>query len=607
MEAPLPRPSPSTEIPLTFEQDPSRSSRPSIEQYGRPNKIWQDQPPGLAPSLGGRHEPGPMSHEEPRGSLRWDDRVRRLHERLPFISPVQSSTERSVAAPNHHVAVDQGILAEDDNVDQPVDRAQAHGAGSMGSTSGKYWSINDGHHFSGRANDGQVEKNVTATMSNNTESNARSRKASHSLGLFKENAAAQEKTKRQSRSSDRLPTGGAPLRRKDTVEGATLSEGAERPKPASRPSKDDAVPERPLSDLRSPTASSHTSEKGGRPWEAEKSLPEPAIREVSKKVVDSLSPSDHRSSSMPETPRLSSLGRTQVIETEEPAVDDLQTRSLDETYPQQRIGSRLGQGVSSSRSNSTDLVQPLEASVPITDISSRPLETEDDPHGPSVSHQDADAEAVDEGEDDSSDKDEISSALYFPHHTTPMQVMEEVSSCDDAVGESAHDNQLLPGSNLADGKQSFAGLTHSATLPEDVLWASKEGPHHHTSYVSEPDSVASESEYESYDDAVGLRKAARSSSPDNVDLTPTATPRSHVSILPHRPSKAETLAALGAVELKPYNHQVGGHTTVFRFSRRAVCKSLSNRENEFYETIERRHPELLGFLPRFVILPAVPP
>ncbi|KAH7320809.1 hypothetical protein B0I35DRAFT_407848 [Stachybotrys elegans] len=55
-----------------------------------------------------------------------------------------------------------------------------------------------------------------------------------------------------------------------------------------------------------------------------------------------------------------------------------------------------------------------------------------------------------------------------------------------------------------------------------------------------------------------------------------------------------------AIELIPYKHQVGGHTTLWRFSRRAVCKQLNNRENEFYETIERYHRELLPFLPRYI-------
>jgi hypothetical protein len=57
---------------------------------------------------------------------------------------------------------------------------------------------------------------------------------------------------------------------------------------------------------------------------------------------------------------------------------------------------------------------------------------------------------------------------------------------------------------------------------------------------------------------------------------------------------------LEAIELIPYKHQVGGHTTLWRFSRRAVCKQLNNRENEFYEKIEKYHRDLLAFLPRYV-------
>ncbi|CAJ2511717.1 Uu.00g073420.m01.CDS01 [Anthostomella pinea] len=57
---------------------------------------------------------------------------------------------------------------------------------------------------------------------------------------------------------------------------------------------------------------------------------------------------------------------------------------------------------------------------------------------------------------------------------------------------------------------------------------------------------------------------------------------------------------LEAIELIPYKHQVGGHTTIWRFSKRAVCKQLNNRENEFYENIERYHRDLLPFLPRYI-------
>ncbi|QSL65138.1 hypothetical protein MERGE_002443 [Pneumocystis wakefieldiae] len=56
----------------------------------------------------------------------------------------------------------------------------------------------------------------------------------------------------------------------------------------------------------------------------------------------------------------------------------------------------------------------------------------------------------------------------------------------------------------------------------------------------------------------------------------------------------------GFVELKPYKHQVGGHHTLFRFSKRAVCKPLVKRENEFYEAVEHLHQDLLAFMPRYM-------
>lgn len=55
-----------------------------------------------------------------------------------------------------------------------------------------------------------------------------------------------------------------------------------------------------------------------------------------------------------------------------------------------------------------------------------------------------------------------------------------------------------------------------------------------------------------------------------------------------------------AVELKPFTNKVGGHTAIFRFSERAVCKALVNRENRWYENIEQQHKDLLQFMPRYI-------
>ncbi|CCK71553.1 inositol polyphosphate kinase KCS1 KNAG_0H01400 [Huiozyma naganishii CBS 8797] len=55
-----------------------------------------------------------------------------------------------------------------------------------------------------------------------------------------------------------------------------------------------------------------------------------------------------------------------------------------------------------------------------------------------------------------------------------------------------------------------------------------------------------------------------------------------------------------AVELKPFTNKVGGHTAIFRFSKRAVCKTLVNRENKWYETMELTNNNLLRFMPKYI-------
>ncbi|CAI4217375.1 unnamed protein product [Parascedosporium putredinis] len=110
--------------------------------------------------------------------------------------------------------------------------------------------------------------------------------------------------------------------------------------------------------------------------------------------------------------------------------------------------------------------------------------------------------------------------------------------------------------------------------------------------------------------------------PEPEDSTPPPTPPTQKASLNHRHGKTSTERGtsllsdgpmaidepehvaprdpLEAIELIPYKHQVGGHTTIWRFSKRAVCKQLNNRENEFYETVERYHRDLLSFLPRYI-------
>ncbi|KDQ20593.1 hypothetical protein BOTBODRAFT_169329 [Botryobasidium botryosum FD-172 SS1] len=57
---------------------------------------------------------------------------------------------------------------------------------------------------------------------------------------------------------------------------------------------------------------------------------------------------------------------------------------------------------------------------------------------------------------------------------------------------------------------------------------------------------------------------------------------------------------LPPVPLRPFKNQVGGHSAIYKFTKRAVCKPLVSRENLFYEAVERQAPPLLGFIPRYL-------
>ncbi|OXB38542.1 hypothetical protein LQV05_002645 [Cryptococcus neoformans] len=54
------------------------------------------------------------------------------------------------------------------------------------------------------------------------------------------------------------------------------------------------------------------------------------------------------------------------------------------------------------------------------------------------------------------------------------------------------------------------------------------------------------------------------------------------------------------VPLQPFSHAVGGHSSIYKFTRRAVCKPLVSHENLFYEEVERLAPALLAFIPRYL-------
>jgi inositol-hexakisphosphate kinase len=208
------------------------------------------------------------------------------------------------------------------------------------------------------------------------------------------------------------------------------------------------------------------------------------------------------------------------------------------------------------------------------------------------------------------ENEQISSAVYFPHERTVPEGVETLEQYPDGphdvqpvqltVPEKGHNLMLVPQERHSPEKEishvdiSLRSKNESKILYGDIHSPRENMPEKPLSTISELSYDSShESEPPSADES-GWSATEDGHHTDEGE-TPTATPRQRPRLLSHpKPSPAP----LGAVELKPYRHQVGGHTTVFRFSRRAVCKQLNNRENEFYERIEQRHPDMLVFLPK---------
>jgi hypothetical protein len=217
-------------------------------------------------------------------------------------------------------------------------------------------------------------------------------------------------------------------------------------------------------------------------------------------------------------------------------------------------------------------------------------------------------------DEEESEREQISSALYFPHrHRSPEQLSPEQEI---RKAEIEGDRRRRP-TIVSAGKVPKGWETEEIVqTPEEVeisLQSQDENQYLHgdlqpSARLSEDEfqkpltsptgaASVSESDYESLAESSHSYRGYESSATDDLGTTPTAPSFKRAESKPHR-AATQPPAPIGAVELKPYDHQVGGHTTVYRFSRRAVCKQLNNRENEFYETVERNHPELLDFLPR---------
>ncbi|KAK7414653.1 inositol polyphosphate kinase kcs1 [Neonectria punicea] len=404
----------------------------------------------------------------------------------------------------------------------------------------KIWSIGSGE---GDGEDGLVEKSVTEAMAG-VEPSTRSRKSSYSLRFFKEGLPAEDKVRRK---DSRHAT-------KDKLT-PTMEEVSE---PRPRDAKDQTAARQPTttqsrSESRTPLQPSNAqntpSFTAGEPPVLSTSPDEDyftfAISSSAEDKEKSSSwaaqiprsqPTDHTDATPMGTPR--QVGPTPAVE----ADADLHTEVVD---------ARRESGDSSS-----------------TEVAG--------------SHDDGDA--------DESGEEKISSAVFLPH--------QELRESCVPVGETPQERAAAraSGSRTLSQTKQHPWLV-KADEPEPEIQEKDEHPYG-LSRLPSRESLASRR-----GDLVVERPEE---CPPIVDeevktIVPPMLPQpvnqyeDHVHEHQHHVPEP-----LEAIELIPYKHQVGGHTTLWRFSRRAVCKQLNNRENEFYETIESYHRDLLPFLPRYI-------
>jgi inositol-hexakisphosphate kinase len=454
-------------------------------------------------------------------------------------------------------------------------------------TAEKTWSIGaqDGDDTQG----GQVEKSITDALAGIEPSN-RSRKSSHSLRFFKEGLPEDRSRKRDSmnrgRSNDgssfnnlwkqdatgKTPTGGELHSRKpnqipisaghSTERGSPVHSPLEHERPKSRHNLDPAInPTEGLAPAEGYFDPSHIIETVSN--EQLKSMPAQLLAEIRK----------HHNLT-PGAPKYSSFsGSIPVTESE-----------------------RTKPGLKSEEGKDN-----VKDSAP-----SRKDIGDDDGGDLSL------VKTLDEGDD--SGEEQVSSAVFLPHQTPHESPEGGRDGTESASRIGWNEQQQMENSQWLEEHVVLSRDVDEKYLAPDVKprTLSSSTPTKQPGTFSEDEIRSSGSQFLSDFDRDSHDEAASSTLgeeevglTDASDTTPTGSPKTrrrlskdykqHIHDHQQKPKEP-----LDAIELIPYRHQVGGHTTMWRFSKRAVCKQLNNRENQFYETVERYHPQLLRFLPRYV-------
>jgi hypothetical protein len=413
-----------------------------------------------------------------------------------------------------------------------------------------------------------VDKNIEATLPkfNQPVTSSRSRKSSQYLGLFKEKDVAEEKQKRHQRA-------------KENVEVVKEHDGTDQTSLSFTDNVDQQFYAEPEPLTPSTTTGTYQALSHGGP-RAIKELP---VRLPRSNTETFLEAERTKTSPVPIQKVPQSLSSRLVEEMK-------QRHDIELSSDSERL---LSRSFSSKRVH----VPSPKVRTPVEEYTEYiPRRESDESAGKSPLSD----------EDEGSDHEQISKALYYPHRQiiSDEEALDSPREVIDRVLEDANipDGPLTPRSE----QKLIEATERAANEVELSLETADETEHFHgqlTAQVANANTDEgytslqdiSSSEYETADET-SRSNFYDSSSSDEAGSTPKASPKL-ISTRKHHHQPTP----LGAVELTPYDHQVGGHSTVYRFSRRAICKQLNNRENIFYETVEREHPELVTFMPRYAL------
>jgi len=451
----------------------------------------------------------------------------------------------------------------------------------------KAWSICEQGDDDGEG--GRVEKSITQAMAG-VEPNNRSRKASHSLGFFKEGLPEDRSKKREHKRKGRSKEGSSPTKGSGALENGKQRLGH------------DTHTRDSIQDFHKPDLAADGGTLLPPLLEEEDYSSKPLSKQMRFDSASNQSPglvADDGSLDRPGNP------------------ETAPKEQIRRMPPQLLAGIRKHHNLTPGAAKGTS----FSRSLPVTE-SERPKDDNDDEQEVKPSSSVQNEEEGNDGaelslvkstdDEDESGEEQISCALFVPHQT-PHDSPEGENSIFESVTSPPLNNQRrldvpkpqqwleeheVPSRDLSKkylSQEAKPRRTPSPIYPKlPSPRAEKEG------FFSEHEDGLT-LDQETPDD--GGYTTAGEESYDDHDITPTGSVKQgnqipsgydrHIHV--HQQKQP-----LEAIELIPYRHQVGGHTTLWRFSKRAVCKQLNNRENEFYEKIERYHPQLLKFLPRCV-------